>query len=181
MTTDCDSVEVSALAIPPNHAHALPLRGNAVPASSGQVPLVQIALPKFCEVDAQNGFAAVFGSLASRPPSLSSCNGVQVAGGRLLPSKLSANSASMGADGPCAQPGHQHGLAAEKSIRAVYFGDVANDDVKALADINGREFLMLAILAVAVLWMGIQPKPFTDVMQVSVTELLRHVATSKLN
>ncbi|MBK9364391.1 MAG: NADH-quinone oxidoreductase subunit M [Rubrivivax sp.] len=66
-------------------------------------------------------------------------------------------------------------------VKRVYFGDVANDDVKALADINGREFLMLAILAVAVLWMGIQPKPFTDVMQVSVTELLRHVATSKLN
>jgi NADH-quinone oxidoreductase subunit M len=66
-------------------------------------------------------------------------------------------------------------------VKRVYFGDVANDDVKALVDINGREFMMLAILAVAVLWMGIQPKPFTDVMQVSVTELLKHVATSKLN
>jgi NADH-quinone oxidoreductase subunit M len=39
-------------------------------------------------------------------------------------------------------------------VKRVYFGDVANDHVKALADINGREFLMLAILAVAVLWMG---------------------------
>jgi NADH-quinone oxidoreductase subunit M len=66
-------------------------------------------------------------------------------------------------------------------VKRVYFGDVANDDVKALTDINGREFLMLAILAAAVLWMGLQPKPFTDVMQVSVTELLKHVATSKLN
>jgi NADH-quinone oxidoreductase subunit M len=44
-----------------------------------------------------------------------------------------------------------------------------------------REFLMLALLAVAVLWMGLYPKPFTDVMQVSVTELLKHVALSKLN
>jgi NADH-quinone oxidoreductase subunit M len=65
-------------------------------------------------------------------------------------------------------------------VKRVYFGDVANDDVKALTDINGREFLMLALLALAVLWMGLYPKPFTDVMQVSVTELLRHVAASKL-
>ena len=66
-------------------------------------------------------------------------------------------------------------------VKRVYFGDVANDHVKALTDINAREFLMLAVLAAAVLWMGLQPKPFTDVMQVSVTELLKHVATSKLN
>ncbi len=66
-------------------------------------------------------------------------------------------------------------------VKRVYFGDVANDDVKALTDINAREFTMLAVLAIAVLWMGLYPKPFTDVMQVSVTELLRHVATSKLN
>jgi NADH-quinone oxidoreductase subunit M len=65
-------------------------------------------------------------------------------------------------------------------VKRVYFGAVANDDVKALADINGREFLMLAVLAAAVLWMGLQPKPFTDVMQVSVAELLKHVAVSKL-
>ena len=66
-------------------------------------------------------------------------------------------------------------------VKRVYFGDVANDHVKTLTDIGAREFLMLALLAAAVLWMGLQPKPFTDVMQVSVTELLKHVATSKLN
>jgi NADH-quinone oxidoreductase subunit M len=66
-------------------------------------------------------------------------------------------------------------------VKRVYFGDVANEHVKELTDINGREFLMLSLLAAAVLWMGLQPKPFTDVMQVSVTELLKHVATSKLN
>jgi NADH-quinone oxidoreductase subunit M len=65
-------------------------------------------------------------------------------------------------------------------VKRVYFGDVANDDVKALQDINGREFLMLGILAVAVLWMGLYPKPFTDVMNVSVAEFLRHVALSKI-
>ena len=65
-------------------------------------------------------------------------------------------------------------------VKRVYFGDVANDDVKALTDINGREFLMLAILAVAVLWMGLYPKPVTDAMNPAVTELLRHVAASKI-
>ncbi|MDQ2780350.1 MAG: NADH-quinone oxidoreductase subunit M, partial [Pseudomonadota bacterium] len=66
-------------------------------------------------------------------------------------------------------------------VKRVYFGDIANDQVKALVDINGREFLMLSLLAAAVLWMGLYPKPFTDVMNVSVAELLRHVAAPKLN
>ncbi|MBV8502265.1 MAG: NADH-quinone oxidoreductase subunit M [Paucibacter sp.] len=64
--------------------------------------------------------------------------------------------------------------------KRVYFGGVTNDNVKELADINGREFLMLAVLALATLYMGLYPKPFTDVMQVSVAELLKHVAQSKL-
>jgi NADH-quinone oxidoreductase subunit M len=57
---------------------------------------------------------------------------------------------------------------------------VANDNVKALTDINAREFLMLGLLAVAVLYMGLYPKPFTDVMNASVAGLLKHVAASKL-
>ena len=65
-------------------------------------------------------------------------------------------------------------------IKRVYLGPVANDHVKELEDINGREFLMLALLAIAVLAMGIFPKPFTDVMDVSVADLLKHVAISKL-
>jgi NADH-quinone oxidoreductase subunit M len=65
-------------------------------------------------------------------------------------------------------------------VKRVYFGDVANDHVRALDDINAREFLVLALLAAAVLAMGIYPKPFTDVMDASVAELLRHVAASKL-
>ena len=65
-------------------------------------------------------------------------------------------------------------------VKRVYFGEVANDDVRTLSDLNAREFLMLGLLAVAVLAMGVYPKPFTDVMHVSVTELLRHVAASKL-
>jgi NADH-quinone oxidoreductase subunit M len=65
-------------------------------------------------------------------------------------------------------------------VKRVYFGDIANENVRELADLNDREFFMLALLAVAVLWMGLYPKPFTDVMQTSITELLRHVALSKL-
>ncbi|HVK33009.1 MAG TPA: NADH-quinone oxidoreductase subunit M [Burkholderiaceae bacterium] len=66
-------------------------------------------------------------------------------------------------------------------VKRVYFGEVANDDVKALTDINRREFTMLSLLAVAVLWMGVYPKPFTDVMHQSVTQLIQHVGQSKLN
>ncbi|WP_138514853.1 NADH-quinone oxidoreductase subunit M [Rhodoferax bucti] len=66
-------------------------------------------------------------------------------------------------------------------FKRVYLGPVTNDDVKELTDINAREFLMLGLLAVAVLAMGLYPKPFTDVMDVSVAELLKHVAISKLN
>ena len=65
-------------------------------------------------------------------------------------------------------------------VKRVYLGAVANDDVRDLTDINAREFLMLALLAIAVLYMGIYPKPFTDVMDVSVADLLKHVAQSKL-
>jgi NADH-quinone oxidoreductase subunit M len=65
-------------------------------------------------------------------------------------------------------------------FKRVYLGPVTNDDVKGLVDINAREFLMLSLLAVAVLYMGIYPKPFTDVMDASVMDLLKHVALSKL-
>ena len=65
-------------------------------------------------------------------------------------------------------------------FKRVYLGPVANNDVKELTDINGREFLMLALLAAAVLYMGVYPKPFTDVMDTSVADLLKHVALPKL-
>ena len=64
--------------------------------------------------------------------------------------------------------------------KRVYLGPVGNDHVKELDDINAREFLMLALLAIAVLWMGLYPKPFTDATNASVSELLRHVQTSKI-
>ena len=64
--------------------------------------------------------------------------------------------------------------------KRVYFGEVANPQVRILQDINAREMLILGILALAVLGMGLYPKPFTDAMQVSVVELLKHVSASKL-
>jgi NADH-quinone oxidoreductase subunit M len=65
-------------------------------------------------------------------------------------------------------------------VKRVYFGDVANDHVRHLKDIGAREFSILALLAAAVLYMGVNPKPFTDVMHASVNELARHVAKSKI-
>jgi NADH-quinone oxidoreductase subunit M len=66
-------------------------------------------------------------------------------------------------------------------FKRVYLGPMVNDDVRKLTDINGREFLMLALLAIAVLWMGLYPKPITDVMDASVANLIKQVAVSKLN
>ena len=65
-------------------------------------------------------------------------------------------------------------------VKRVVLGDVANDHVRELTDINRREFLILGVMAIAVLYMGIYPKPFTDVMHVSVEALLQHVGVSKL-
>jgi NADH-quinone oxidoreductase subunit M len=65
-------------------------------------------------------------------------------------------------------------------VKRVYFGPIANDHVKTLPDLDRREFFMLAVLALAVLAMGLYPKPFTDVMHTSVTELLRQTSISKI-
>jgi NADH-quinone oxidoreductase subunit M len=64
--------------------------------------------------------------------------------------------------------------------KRVVFGEVANEHVAALADVNAREFGILLLLAAAVLWMGIYPKPVTDLMDVSVKQLIEHVQQSKL-
>ena len=64
--------------------------------------------------------------------------------------------------------------------KRVVFGKVTNDHVEQLTDVSPREFLLLALLAVAVLGMGIYPLPFTEVMHTSVNDLIAHVAQSKL-
>jgi NADH-quinone oxidoreductase subunit M len=64
--------------------------------------------------------------------------------------------------------------------KRVIFGAVANPNVAALKDLNARELAVLAVLAAAVLFMGVYPLPFTEVMHSSVNELLRHVAQPKI-
>jgi len=64
--------------------------------------------------------------------------------------------------------------------KRVIFGDIGNRHVAELVDIGRRELAVLGLLAVAVLAMGVYPKPFTDVMNATVGELARHVAKSKL-
>ncbi|MHA6913841.1 NADH-quinone oxidoreductase subunit M [Ralstonia pseudosolanacearum] len=65
-------------------------------------------------------------------------------------------------------------------VKRVIFGDVAHKHVAELQDLNAREFFMLGVLAIATLYMGLYPKPFTDVMHASVVNLLTHVAQTKL-
>jgi len=65
-------------------------------------------------------------------------------------------------------------------FKRVYLGPVGNDHVKELTDINSREFFVMSLLAAAVLYMGVYPLPFTQIMDTSVTDLLKHLATTKL-
>ena len=65
-------------------------------------------------------------------------------------------------------------------VKRVFYGEVKNDNVKALQDINTREFVIMATLAVAVLALGLWPAPVVDVMHASVNNLLQHIAVSKL-
>lgn len=64
--------------------------------------------------------------------------------------------------------------------KRVVFGAVQNSHVAELTDINNREFVFLAVLAVCVIAMGVYPFPITEVLHVSVNDLLKHVAVSKL-
>ena len=65
-------------------------------------------------------------------------------------------------------------------VKRVIFGEVANDKVKELQDVNAREFLILASLAAVVLLFGVYPAPLTEIMHASVDNLLAHVSVSKL-
>ena len=64
--------------------------------------------------------------------------------------------------------------------KRVVFGEVANEGVAGLQDVNRRELLVLAALAAAVLLFGLWPAPLLEVMGPSVERLLDHVARSKL-
>ena len=64
--------------------------------------------------------------------------------------------------------------------KRVIFGAVIHPAVEEMKDISGREILILAILAVAVLGMGLYPLPLMEVMHTTVDDLLVHVGRSKL-
>jgi len=64
--------------------------------------------------------------------------------------------------------------------KRVIFGAVANDGVAGLKDVDRREFWVLMAMAALVLFMGLYPKPFTDVTDASVERLLEHVSQTKI-
>jgi NADH-quinone oxidoreductase subunit M len=108
---------------------------------------------------------------ACRPPRASSVNSWL----SLVPSSSTSGSPSL--------PPRRWSIGAAYSLwmyKRVIFGDVTNHHVEELSDINKREFAILAVLAVATLWMGVYPQPFTEVMHASVNDLLHHVAISKI-
>ena len=65
-------------------------------------------------------------------------------------------------------------------VKRVFYGEIANEKVATLKDLNKREFLILAILAILVLALGVYPQPLTDMTNATVTQLLSHLAQSKL-
>jgi NADH-quinone oxidoreductase subunit M len=65
-------------------------------------------------------------------------------------------------------------------VKRVIFGEVANEKVAALKDINGREFLVLGMLAVAVLLVGLWPAPLLDVMRATTQHLAEQLLISKV-
>jgi NADH-quinone oxidoreductase subunit M len=65
-------------------------------------------------------------------------------------------------------------------VKRVIFGAVANEHVAALQDVNGREFFVLGMLAVAVLLLGVWPAPLLEVMRPTVENLVQQITVSKL-
>jgi NADH-quinone oxidoreductase subunit M len=65
-------------------------------------------------------------------------------------------------------------------VKRVFWGAITNPKVATLNDINSREFLVLSILAAAILAMGLYPQPVIDVMHVSIEHLLNQALSSKL-
>jgi NADH-quinone oxidoreductase subunit M len=65
-------------------------------------------------------------------------------------------------------------------VKRVILGDIANDNVAALTDLNQREFFMMAVLAIAVITLGLWPDPLTHVMSDSIDHIIQQATTSKL-
>ena len=65
-------------------------------------------------------------------------------------------------------------------VKRVLYGEVANDNVAQLKDLNSREFIVLAILAASVLLVGLWPAPLVDMMNTTIEQLMQQIAQSKL-
>ena len=65
-------------------------------------------------------------------------------------------------------------------IKRVVFGEVGNDQVAKLQDLNAREFFCLSVLAILVLWMGLHPAPLIELMDVSVAHVLHQALQTNL-
>jgi len=65
-------------------------------------------------------------------------------------------------------------------VKRVMFGEVANEQVAKLQDLNGREFICLSVLVAMVLWIGIWPAPLIDMMDASIVNILQQAQLSNL-
>jgi NADH-quinone oxidoreductase subunit M len=65
-------------------------------------------------------------------------------------------------------------------VKRVIYGEVANANVAALKDLNGREFLVLGVLAAAVILVGVWPAPLLDVMRATTQHLAEQLLVSKI-
>jgi len=66
-------------------------------------------------------------------------------------------------------------------VKRVIFGDIANNNVAQLQDLNKREFGMMAVLALLVIGLGVWPQPLTDVMAVSLEHLVDLASHTKMD
>jgi NADH-quinone oxidoreductase subunit M len=65
-------------------------------------------------------------------------------------------------------------------VKRVVFGPVANDHVAKLTDVDGREFLVLGVLALSVLALGLWPAPLLDTMRGAIDHLTQQILATKL-
>ena len=65
-------------------------------------------------------------------------------------------------------------------IKRVIYGDVANEKVSVLKDLNRREFIVLGVLAISVLFIGLWPAPLVDMMNATIEHLIERIGYSKL-
>ncbi|MDT8438951.1 MAG: NADH-quinone oxidoreductase subunit M [Wenzhouxiangellaceae bacterium] len=65
-------------------------------------------------------------------------------------------------------------------VKRVFYGEVANDNVASLSDLNAREWTVMVVLALFTLGLGLWPYPLIEMMEPSVAHLVDHVTTSKI-